>query len=65
MFIHQQYGVEMTAKNNYDYTSAQRQVAYVDRLKAKGLKQAKFWAHPEDVPKIREYAKDLASKREK
>ena len=55
----------MTAKNNYDYTSAQRQVAYVDRLKAKGLKQAKFWAHPEDVPKIREYAQDLAFKREK
>ena len=55
----------MTTKNNYDYTSAQRQALYVDRLKAKGLKQAKFWAHPDDVPKIREYAQDLASKREK
>tara|TARA_R110000737_G_scaffold250088_1_gene259901 strand:+ start:139 stop:318 length:180 start_codon:yes stop_codon:yes gene_type:complete len=51
--------------NNYDYTSAQRQVAYVDRLKAKGLKQAKFWAHPDDIPKIREYAAELVAERDK
>jgi hypothetical protein len=54
----------MTAKNNYDYTSAKRQAAYTDRLKAKGLKQAKFWAHPDDIPKIRDYAEELVLKRE-
>jgi len=56
----------MTIKNNtYDPAMALRQAAYIDRLKSKGLKQTRVWAHPEDVPKIREYAKDLASKREK
>ena len=55
----------MTIKNNYDYTSAQRQVAYVDRLKAKGLKQAKFWAHPDDISKIRDYAAELVAERDK
>ena len=55
----------MTAKNNYDYTGASRQAAYVDRLKAKGMKQAKFWSHPDDVPKLRTYAAELVSEREK
>ena len=55
----------MTAKNNYDYTGASRQAAYVDRLKAKGMKQTQVWAHPDDVPKIRTYAAELASKRKK
>ena len=54
----------MTIKNNYDYTSASRQAAYVDRLKAKGLKQAKFWAHPDDLPKIRDYAAKLVAERD-
>ena len=43
----------MTAKNNYDYTGASRQAAYVERLKAKGLKQTQVWAHPDDVLKIK------------
>jgi len=55
----------MTAKNNYDYTGASRQASYVDRLKAKGLKQTQVWAHPDDVPKIRTYAAELVSEREK
>lgn len=55
----------MTAKNNYDYTGAARQSAYVDRLKAKGMKQTQVWAHPDDVPKIRTYAAELVSEREK
>ena len=52
-------------KNNYDYTSASRQASYVERLKAKGLKQTQVWAHPDDVPKIRTYAAELVSKRGK
>jgi len=52
-------------KNTYDPAMALRQAAYVDRLKAKGLKQAKFWAHPDDVPKIRDYAAKLVAEREK
>ena len=55
----------MTIKNNYDYTSAQRQAAYVERLKAKGLKQTQVWAHPEDIPKIRDYAAELVAERDK
>ena len=55
----------MTIKNNYDYTGAARQSAYVERLKAKGLKQTQVWAHPDDVPKIRTYAAELVSKRGK
>jgi hypothetical protein len=55
----------MTIKNNYDYTGASRQAAYVERLKAKGLKQTQVWAHPDDVPKIRTYAAELVSKRGK
>ena len=52
-------------KNNYDYTSASRQASYVERLKAKGLKQTQVWAHPDDVPKIRTYAAELVAKRGK
>jgi hypothetical protein len=55
----------MTIKNNYDYTGASRQASYVERLKAKGLKQTQVWAHPDDVPKIRTYAAELVSKRGK
>ena len=55
----------MTIKNNYDYTGASRQAAYVERLKAKGLKQTQVWAHPEDIPKIRDYAAELVSERDK
>jgi hypothetical protein len=55
----------VTIKNNYDYTSAQRQAAYVERLKAKGLKQTQVWAHPEDIPKIRDYAAELVAERDK
>jgi hypothetical protein len=55
----------VTIKNNYDYTSAQRQAAYVERLKAKGLKQTQVWAHPDDVLKIRDFAAELVSEREK
>ena len=54
----------MTIKNNYDYTGASRQAAYVDRLKDKGLKQAKFWAHPDDVAKIKDYAAKLVLERD-
>ena len=55
----------MTIKNNYDYTGASRQAAYVERLKAKGLKQTQVWAHPEDIPKIRDYAAELVAERDK
>ena len=55
----------MTIKNNYDYTAASRQAAYKDRLKAKGLKQLQIWAHPDDAVKVRDYAAELVSKREK
>ena len=51
----------MTAKNNYDYTGASRQAAYVERLKAKGMKQTQVWAHPDDVLKIRDFAAELVS----
>jgi hypothetical protein len=51
--------------NNYDYTSAQRQAAYKDRLKAKGLKQVQIWAHPDDAAKVREYAAELVAERDK
>jgi len=55
----------MTAKNNYDYTSAARQAVYRSRLKDQGMKQTQVWAHPDDVPKIRTYAAELVSEREK
>ena len=55
----------MTVKNNYDYTGASRQAAYVERLKAKGMKQTQVWAHPDDVLKIRAFAAELVSEREK
>ena len=55
----------MTAKNNYDYTGASRQAAYVDRLKAKGLKQTRVWVYLDDVPKLKTYAAELVSEREK
>jgi phospholipase/lecithinase/hemolysin len=53
----------VTAKNNYDYTGASRQAAYVERLKAKGMKQTQVWAHPDDVLKIRAFAAELVSER--
>jgi len=55
----------MTAKNNYDYTGAARQSAYVERLKAKGLKQTRVWVYLDDVPKIVDFAAELVTKREK
>jgi len=55
----------VTAKNNYDYTSASRQAAYRRRLKDQGMKATQVWAHPDDVPKIRDYAAQLVSKRGK
>jgi len=55
----------MTIKNNNDYTSASRQASYVERLKAKGLKQTRVWVYLDDVPKIRTYAAELVSKRGK
>jgi hypothetical protein len=55
----------MTIKNNYDYTSASRQASYRSRLKDQGMKQTQVWAHPDDVPKIRDYAAQLVSKRGK
>ena len=55
----------VTAKNNYDYTGAARQSAYVERLKAKGLKQTRVWVYLDDVPKIVDFAAELVTKREK
>ena len=56
----------MTIKSNtYDPAMALRQAAYIDRLKSKGLKQTRVWAHPDDVPKIRDYAAKLVAEREK
>tara|TARA_R110002073_G_scaffold199772_1_gene358894 strand:- start:119 stop:301 length:183 start_codon:yes stop_codon:yes gene_type:complete len=55
----------MTAKNNYDYTGASRQASYVERLKAKGLKQTRVWVYLDDEQKVKDYAAQLVSKRGK
>ena len=65
MFIHQQYGVEMTIKNNYDYTGASRQASFKSRQKENGLKLVRVWVYLDDEQKVKDYAQNLVAEREK
>jgi len=55
----------MTAKNNYDYTSASRQASFNNRQKEKGLKLVRLWVYLDDEQKLKDHAAELVSKREK
>ena len=47
-------------------TNSERQAAFVERQKAKGLRLVRYvWAHPEDHAAIKAHAKRLTKKREK
>lgn len=55
----------MTAKNNYDYTSASRQASFKSRQKENGLKLVRVWVYLDDEQKVKDYAQNLVAEREK